>query len=144
MAQHLNNISMSINRLAIEIEGIKQTQTKGVSAVTGPSVSNSQVDEIRSTLTDLKKHTDGIKADVTRDMNMLETMILRKCEITMNKMINDKINIAMETQKVNLKDLVATEMAKSSSSLGQDASDNDFEVTMAPPQPKSKGSRTKK
>ena len=70
---------------------------------------SSQTVQTMQGLVDVKRQLETIKAEMTREIGMLETMILRKCEVTMHKMINDKIAVALDAQRSGLKDRVALE-----------------------------------
>jgi chromosome segregation ATPase len=58
-------------------------------------------------VTEVKRYVEAVKADVSRDIGMLEAVIIRKCEVTMSKMMNDKINIALDTHRNGTKEALS-------------------------------------
>jgi hypothetical protein len=117
IVHNLNALASSVHQLKHELHEIKNSMghISGASGSTHSSVPPEVVEDIKKLalqttqgVSEVKKYVDAVKAEVTRDIGMLETMISRKCEVTMNKMINDKINIVLESQRSGSKDTVAT------------------------------------
>ena len=135
IVQNLNNLASSLNSLRMEVHQLKVNQTTSaltaassvnasnqVAAATVPvlqqQVANldeavkrvsSQNVQAMQNIVDVKRQLDSVKSEVSREVGMLEAMILRKCEVTMHKMINDKISVALDAQRSGLKDRVAFE-----------------------------------
>jgi hypothetical protein len=117
IVQNLNALAANVHQLKHEMHEIRNSVSKaGVQGnVSGGQIPADVIDDIKSLaaqttqgVNDVKKYVDVVKADVTRDISMLEAMISRKCEVTMNKMINDKINIILESQRSGSKDIATT------------------------------------
>jgi hypothetical protein len=137
IVQNVNNLANSLNILRAEVRSLRDAQavqasqnmtsshssaSSQVAAATIPIIQqqlsnlddamkrvSAQTVQIMQNVTDMKRQVEIIKTDISREIGMAEAMILRKCEVTMHKMISDKIAVALEAQRTGLKDRVAFE-----------------------------------
>lgn len=119
IVNNLNQLSSAINTLNQEVAKLKTDKTSqhgldGVSLKNNiesvrADLNKTNID-INATLNDLKRNIENFKLEITRDIGMIEATILRKCESSMSKMVTDKLNLAMESQKSGFKEMIDQEI----------------------------------
>ena len=121
IVNNLNQLSSAINTLNQEVAKLKADKTstskQGVDAGSLKKSIDSVRDDlgkntidISANINDIKRNVENFKLEITRDIGMIEATILRKCESAMNKMVSDKINLAIESQKNGMKDMINHEI----------------------------------
>jgi hypothetical protein len=119
IVNNLNQLSSAINTLNQEVaklKGDKTTRMGTDSLSLKASIDNIKDDlnknviDLSASINDIKRSVENFKLEITRDIGMIEATILRKCESSMNKMVSDRINIAIESQKNTFKDIVDHEI----------------------------------
>lgn len=83
-------------------------------------------------ISDVKRGVDAVKIDYTKEIALLESSLSRKIEANVNKMLNDKIAVALEAHHGVIKDIVATELSaqpQATETTGP-APDDDFEMSV--------------
>ena len=120
IVQNLNSLANSIHQIKGEVQELRASIAASANApvqqinpAPQPAIPQGVIDDIKSVasqttqgMADVRRHVDTMKAEISREMGMMEAMILRKSEMTLNKMINDKINIALDAQRSSSRDAI--------------------------------------
>jgi predicted transcriptional regulator len=154
LAASINSLKIEINKIRLDIDRLNSSSSERPHSQASPDTSglSSIKADIQKVTSDssqhnaeMKRYVDAIKQDVTREIGMLETTILRKCEVTMHRMITDKISVALDKEKGHLQDKVVDEVARAMSEMHTndaspcvdtpsiDVGDDDFAITVKPP-----------
>ncbi len=122
VAHIVNVLSRDLFELKKQVANINSGETSSSSiqpaAVqsNGPSHDDMQraistsVSDCHARITEVKRVVDAVKADLGKDIALLETSLSRKIEGNVNKMLNDKIAVALDTYKNSIKDMILTEL----------------------------------
>ncbi len=147
ISQQINAVAQRVNAISIEIADLKSKVNNGVPAAAAggapaqPTVSATDIEravgtassDLNQKIGDLKRVVDSLKADTSKDTVLLEASLSRKIESNVQKMLSDKIKVALESQvKALVADEVAAAMASSSSSPADETEKNDtadFEIS---------------
>jgi hypothetical protein len=152
VSQQISSVAHIVNVLSRDLfELKKQVANAGVNEASstsnsvvqnsGPSHDEMQraistsVSDCHARITEVKRVVDAVKTDISKEIVLLETSLSRKIEGNVNKMLNDKIAVALDSYKNSIKDLVLTEL-QTSNANGSDANSSpppeqdDFEINV--------------
>jgi hypothetical protein len=146
ISQQINAVAQRVNAISVEIMDLKSKVNNGFAGATGaastqPTVSSTDIEravetassDLNQKIGDLKRVVDSLKADTSKDTVLLEASLSRKIESNVQKMLSDKIKVALESQvKALVADEVAAAMTSSSSSPADETEKNDaadFEIS---------------
>lgn len=149
LSQQVRGISQAINVLANDMSEVKMkiANQPSTSSFQGSAPANtvtvedmqrsiaSAIADCHTRISDVKRGVDAVKMDYTKEIALLESSLSRKIEANVNKMLNDKIAVALDAHQGVIKDIVAAEL--SVQPAADDVIDEDFEmsVTLATPVP---------
>ncbi len=71
---------------------------------------STSVSDCHARITEVKRVVDAVKVDLSKEIVLLETSLSRKIEGNVNKMLNDKIAVALDSYKNSIKDMILTEL----------------------------------
>lgn len=122
IVSHINSLANSIHVIKGEINDLRNSVAASTRApapiqqvALPPVIPQAVIDDIKSVanqttqgVNEVRRYVDTVKSEIMREISMLESMIIRKCEITLNKMINDKVNIALDSQRSSGRDNVSS------------------------------------
>jgi hypothetical protein len=80
-------------------------------------------------LSEMKRYIDAIRQDVTRDITMIETTILRKCESAMHRMIHDKISVALDRERGQMHERIVAEVSSVMATENGNGNNNNYNNT---------------
>jgi len=165
VSQQISSVGQVVNALSRELFELKKQVATGsntsVSSLASPIVPNEDmqraisagVTDCHARITEVKRMIDATKVDLAKDIAMVESTLSRKIEANVNKMLNDKIAVALESYKNSIKDMIITELQSDQETVNRDP-EEDFEInvtlspsvaaTPSPAAPKARGGRSKK
>lgn len=144
ISQQINAVVQRVNVLSAEIADLKSKVNNGLPPVAGAAPTQAAVSatdieravgtassDLNQKIGDLRRVLDGLKADTSKETVLLEASLSRKIESNVQKMLSDKIKVALESQ---VKALVADEVAEAMASpAGADGAEKneaaDFEIS---------------
>ena len=164
VSQQISSVGNVVNALSRELFELKKQVANGsntdVSSLASPIVPNEDmqraisagVTDCHARITEVKRMIEVTKADLTKDISIMETALSRKIEANVNKMLNDKIAVALESYKNSIKDMIVTELQSDREAISPEPVAEDFEINVTlspsavatPATPKSRGGRSKK
>ena len=164
VSQQISSVGNVVNALSRELFELKKQVANGsntdVSSLASPIVPNEDmqraisagVTDCHARITEVKRMIDATKVDLAKDIALVESTLSRKIEANVNKMLNDKIAVALESYKNSIKDMIVTELQSDREAIIPEPAAEDFEINVTlspsavatPATPKSRGGRSKK
>lgn len=128
VSQQISSVAHIVNVLSRDLFELKKQVANspslngGENVTVGPISNNSpshedmqraiatSVSDCHARITEVKRVLDAAKADLSKEIALLETTLSRKIEGNVNKMLNDKITVAMDSYRNSIKDMVLNEL----------------------------------
>jgi hypothetical protein len=66
-----------------------------------------EIADVGRSVSEMKRYVDAIKVDIERGVSMTETTVLRKCEVALNRMVQDKIAVALDKERGQIQDRIS-------------------------------------
>lgn len=160
VSQQISSVGQVVNALSRELFELKKQVASAPTSGAPPMIPNNEdmqraisagVTDCHARITEVKKLIELTKAEMTKDISIMETAMSRKIEANVNKMLNDKIAVALESYKNSIKDMIVTELQSDQDTINREPED-DFEINVTlspsavatPATPKARGGRSKK
>jgi hypothetical protein len=130
IVHNVNQLIASVNVLKCDVQRLKAARNASLDEDGNPAASAHEgtdaamakmrleikdVDKVATdvsrTVSEMKRYVDAIKVDVERSVSMNETTVLRKCEVALNRMVQDRIAVALDRERGHTQDRIASEVA---------------------------------